>query len=225
MPVPASRRTEAAERRAAFWRTPGGRVLGVVSFVMHGLLGTRQLITHSTAALVAFGIFVLVTVALSLSRDPRARVGVIGVSGIYFAVAGFAHFGGLHNTLTGSLGISSWSSRLHRLSPWRDNRDNSMLVSLTVEGRRRPVTVVDARRDRHLECTVPSSSRKRFHLRPPRASSTSAGPAGRAPPWWWWSSPAGPIDAFHRSASPSRRPHTMRPHTGPCSAPPPTSAR
>jgi predicted anti-sigma-YlaC factor YlaD len=103
--MPASRRTEAAERRAAFWRTPGGRVLGVVSFVVLGLLGTRQLITHSTAALVAFGIFVLVTVALSLSQDPRARVGVIGVLGIYFAVAGFAHFGGLHNTFTGSLGI------------------------------------------------------------------------------------------------------------------------
>ena len=105
MTMPASRRTEAAERRAAFWRTPGGRVLGVVSFVVLGLLGTRQLITHSTAALVAFGIFVLVTVALSLSQDPRARVGVIGVLGIYFAVEGFAHFGGLHNTFTGSLGI------------------------------------------------------------------------------------------------------------------------
>jgi hypothetical protein len=47
----------------------------------------------------------MATVALSLFRDPRARVGVIGVLGIYFAVAGFAHFGGLHSTFTGSLGI------------------------------------------------------------------------------------------------------------------------
>ncbi len=40
-----------------------------------------------------------------LSRDPRARAAELGVVGVYFAVAGFADFGGLHNTLTGSLGI------------------------------------------------------------------------------------------------------------------------
>jgi len=103
--MPASRRTEAAERRAAFWRTPGGRALGIVSLVAVGLVGTRQLITHSTAALVAFGIFVLVTVALSLSQDPRARAAELGGLGVYFAVAGFADFGGLHSTLIGALGI------------------------------------------------------------------------------------------------------------------------
>ncbi len=103
--MPASRRTEAAARRAAFWRTPGGRALGIVSLVAVGLVGTRQLITHSTAALVAFGIFVVVTVALSLSRDPRARAAELGVLGVYFAVAGFADFGGLHSTPIGAVGI------------------------------------------------------------------------------------------------------------------------
>jgi len=83
--MPAARRTEGAERRAAFWRTPGGRVLGVVSFIVLGLLGTRQLITQSTAALVAFAIFVLAIVGLALSIDPRARAGLIGALGVYFA--------------------------------------------------------------------------------------------------------------------------------------------
>jgi hypothetical protein len=103
--VPAARRTEAAERRAAFWRTPSGHVLGAVSIVVVGLVGTRQLITHSTAALVAFGIFVVVLALLALSRDPRVRVADSGVLGSYFIVSGFAHFNGLHSTPIGCLGI------------------------------------------------------------------------------------------------------------------------
>jgi hypothetical protein len=103
--MPAARGVEGAERRAAFWRTPGGRVLGVVSFVVLGLVGTRQLITHSTAALVAFGLFVVVIVGLALSLDPRARAGLIGALGVYFAVSGFAHFGGLHSTPLGVVGV------------------------------------------------------------------------------------------------------------------------
>lgn len=103
--MPAARRTEGAERRAAFWRTPGGRVLGVVSFIVLGLLGTRQLITQSTAALVAFAIFVLAIVGLALSIDPRARAGLIGALGVYFAVSGLAHFGGLHSTYLGVMGV------------------------------------------------------------------------------------------------------------------------
>lgn len=103
--MPAARGVEGAERRAAFWRTPGGRVLGVVSIIVLGLLGTRQLITQSTAVLVAFAIFVVTIVGLALSLDPRARAGLNGALGVYFAVSGFAHFGGLHSIYLGVMGV------------------------------------------------------------------------------------------------------------------------
>lgn len=97
--------SEGAERRAAFWRTPRGRVLGVLSVIVLGLLGTRQLITHSTAALVAFAIFAVVIVLLALSLDARIRAAPLGALGVYFAVSEFAHFGGVHSTYLEVMGV------------------------------------------------------------------------------------------------------------------------
>ena len=79
--------------------------MGVVAIVLVGFVGTRALITHSTAAAVAFGIFVVVVALMALPADPRARVGDSGVLGIYFVVSGFALFGGLQHVVIGYLGI------------------------------------------------------------------------------------------------------------------------
>jgi hypothetical protein len=79
--------------------------LGVVAIVVVGFVGTRQFIAHSTAAVVVFGIFVLVVAFMALPADPRVRVADSGVLGIYFTVSGFSYFGGLHSVALGCVGI------------------------------------------------------------------------------------------------------------------------
>jgi len=56
------------------------------------------------------------------------------VLGIYFAVAGFAHFGGLHNTFTGSLGIFLVVITFALLVAIARQQGHSVLASLTAEG-------------------------------------------------------------------------------------------
>lgn len=88
-------------------QTPRARITSVLGFLLLGAVGTRGALTQSPTVVVAFAVFALVTVGLTMWRPTDHRVAVFRMAplGIYFVIVGFDLLGAGHNYVIGAAGI------------------------------------------------------------------------------------------------------------------------
>ncbi len=88
------------------WQTPRTRVIGVLSLLLIGFMGTRGALSTAPIFVVAYAVFALLAITLTVWRPTDIRVvSVRGMAlGIYLTVVGFGVLGVGHNYVTGAAG-------------------------------------------------------------------------------------------------------------------------
>ena len=93
--------SSADERVGWLTRSRGGRAVSGLATVVLGFVGARGVITHSTAGLVAFGVFAAVVAVLAIPENRLFRPLPTLLLGVFLAILGFVGVGGAHNTRAG----------------------------------------------------------------------------------------------------------------------------
>lgn len=91
----------------ARWQTRQARAISAVSLLLLGWAGTRAALTQSQAVVIAYVVFALTVISLTVRRSPDIRVSIqrFTALGVYLIVVGFGVLTRGHNYLTGALGV------------------------------------------------------------------------------------------------------------------------
>jgi len=93
--------SSADERVGWLTRSRGGRAVSGLATVVLGFVGASGVITHSTAGLVAFGVFAAAVAVLVIPENRLFRPLPTLLLGVFLAILGFVGVGGAHNTRAG----------------------------------------------------------------------------------------------------------------------------